>query len=81
MALRLEPFGALADHLVNRKLTFLKRPELVSVIRGLQRRYNVRTAVVEAGIPETQWPACESALRHLAATDMVRSRAGKGGSR
>ena len=72
MALRLEPFGALAYHLVNRKLTFLKRPELVSVIRGLQRHDNVRSALVEAGIPETQWPAYESALRHLAAADMVR---------
>ena len=30
--LRPEPFGALAYHFGNRKLTFLKRPELVSVV-------------------------------------------------
>ena len=35
MALRPEPFGALAYHFGNRKLTFLKRPELVAVVRAL----------------------------------------------
>ena len=32
VALRPEPFGALAYHFGNRKLTFLKRPELVRVV-------------------------------------------------
>ena len=35
VALRPEPFGALAYHFGNRKLSFLKRPELVAVVRGL----------------------------------------------
>ena len=35
VALRPEPFGALAYHFGNRKLIFLKRPELVTVVRGL----------------------------------------------
>ncbi|HEY9562375.1 MAG TPA: mycofactocin biosynthesis chaperone MftB, partial [Nocardioides sp.] len=30
VALRPEPFGAMAYHFGNRKLTFLKRPELVA---------------------------------------------------
>ena len=34
VALRPEPFGALAYHFGNRKLTFLKRPELVAVVRA-----------------------------------------------
>ena len=35
VALRPEPFGALAYHFGNRRLTFLKRPELVQVISSL----------------------------------------------
>jgi mycofactocin biosynthesis protein MftB len=81
VALRPEPFGALAYHFGNRKLTFLKRPELVTVVRGLERHDDARSALVEAGVPEGQWPAYEAALRNLAATDMIRPRAGKGGSR
>ncbi|MEN8672983.1 mycofactocin biosynthesis chaperone MftB, partial [Nocardioides sp.] len=34
VALRPEPFGALAYHFGNRRLTFLKRPELVAVVRA-----------------------------------------------
>jgi putative mycofactocin binding protein MftB len=45
VALRPEPFGALAYHFGNRKLTFLKRPELVSVVRGLERHDDVRSAL------------------------------------
>ena len=63
VALRPEPFGALVYHFGNRKLIFLKRPELVSVVRGLERHDDVRSALVEAGVPETQWPAYESVLR------------------
>ena len=77
VALRPEPFGALAYHFGNRKLTFLKRPELVSVVRGLELHDNVRSALVEAGVPERQWPAYEAALRNLAAADIIRPVAGK----
>ena len=56
VALRPEPFGALVYHFGNRKLIFLKRPELVSVVRGLERHDDVRSALVEAGVPETQSP-------------------------
>jgi putative mycofactocin binding protein MftB len=37
VALRPEPFGALAYHFGNRRLTFLKRPELVAVVRDLDQ--------------------------------------------
>ena len=37
VSLRPEPFGALAYHFGNRKLTFLKRPELVGVVRAVGR--------------------------------------------
>ena len=35
VALRPEPFGALAYHFGTRRLTFLKQPGLVEVVRGL----------------------------------------------
>ena len=75
VALRPEPFGALAYHFGNRKLTFLKRPELVAAVRGLAEQPDVRSALVAAGIPTGQHAAYAEALRGLAATDMIRPRA------
>ncbi|WP_435769063.1 mycofactocin biosynthesis chaperone MftB [Nocardioides sp. SYSU DS0651] len=74
VALRPEPFGALAYHFGNRKLTFLKRPELVDVVRGLEAAPDVRTALETAGIPASQHAAFAAALRGLAATDTIRPR-------
>jgi putative mycofactocin binding protein MftB len=71
VALRPEPFGALAYHFGNRKLIFLKRPELVAVVRGLASAADVRSALVAAGVPEAGWPAYLSALDGLAASDMI----------
>lgn len=72
--LRPEPFGALAYHFGNRKLTFLKRPELVALVRALGEHADVRSTLVAAGIPEQQWDTYESALLSLAETDMIRPR-------
>jgi len=74
VALRPEPFGALAYHFGNRKLTFLKRPELVTVVRTLADHVDVRSTLTDAGIPTDQHPAYVEALRGLAATDMIRPR-------
>jgi mycofactocin biosynthesis protein MftB len=74
VALRPEPFGALAYHFGNRKLSFLKRPELVAVVRSLETSRNVRSALEAAGVPDGDWAAYEAALRRLAATDMIRPR-------
>ena len=72
--LRPEPFGALAYHFGNRKLTFLKRADLVAVVKQLDEQPDVRSALVAAGVPESQWPAFDAALRSLAGTDMIRPR-------
>ena len=74
VALRPEPFGALAYHFGNRKLSFLKRPELVAVVQGLDAAPDVRAALVAAGVPESQHAAYAQALAGLAATDMIRPR-------
>ena len=75
VALRPEPFGALAYHFGNRKLVFLKAPALVTVVRGLEEAADVRSALVAAGVPETGWAAYLAALEGLADSDMVCRRA------
>ena len=74
VALRPEPFGALAYHFGTRKLTFLKRPELVAVVRGLAEHPDVRSALEAAHVPQAEWPAYVGALEGLVATDMIRPR-------
>jgi putative mycofactocin binding protein MftB len=74
VALRPEPFGALAYHFGNRKLTFLKRPELVAVVRALGSQPDVRASLEGAGVPAGQHPAYLTALDGLAAVDMIRPR-------
>jgi putative mycofactocin binding protein MftB len=72
VALRPEPFGALAYHFGNRKLVFLKRPDLVAVVRALGEGLLVRDALVSAGVAETNWPAYLAALGGLAESRMIR---------
>lgn len=71
VSLRPEPFGALAYHFGNRRLTFLKRPEMVSVVRSLDGRRTGREALREAGIPEEQWIAYARVLKMLVDGDMI----------
>ncbi len=75
VALRPEPFGAMAYHFGNRKLTFLKRMQLVDVVRSLAEQPDVRSTLRVADVPEAQWPGYVAALQGLAATDMIRPRA------
>ena len=62
MALRPEPFGALAYHYGNRKLTFLKHPDIVRVVRTLGDHPTLRDALTTAGIAEERWPTFERAV-------------------
>ncbi|KQX74028.1 MULTISPECIES: mycofactocin biosynthesis chaperone MftB [Aeromicrobium] len=80
VALRPEPFGAMAYHFGNRKLTFLKRMQLVDVVRGLAECPDVRSTLQAADVPESQWPGYVAALHGLAATDMIRPRPAPAGA-
>ena len=80
VALRPEPFGALAYHFGNRKLTFLKTPVLVTVVRALGEQPDARSALTAAGVPGAQHTAYEGALRGLAAADVIRPRTRAGAS-
>ncbi|MGP4015066.1 mycofactocin biosynthesis chaperone MftB [Saccharopolyspora sp. 5N708] len=72
VALRPEPFGALAYHFGNRKLSFLKVPELVDLVRGLGEHTSVEEALLD--VPEDRRAQFRRALASLAATDMIRPR-------
>lgn len=74
VALRPEPFGAMAYHFGNRKLTFLKRMSLVEVVRGLNNQPDIRSALEAARVPNSHWDGYVAALHGLAATDMIRPR-------
>ena len=69
VALRPEPFGALVYHFGNRRLCFLKVPELVDVVRGIGAHSSARDAV--SGLPEKRRNAFLRALASLAAADVI----------
>jgi putative mycofactocin binding protein MftB len=71
VALRPEPFGALAYHYGSRRLTFLRSPLLVDVVRDLGRHPSL-AAAVDAGVPEARRPAFLRALASLAASNFIR---------
>lgn len=76
VALRPEPFGALAYHFGNRRLTFLKRPELVSVVQGLDGSRALADVLAGCGVPESQWPVYAESVERLVESDMVVRAAG-----
>lgn len=71
VSLRPEPFGALAYHFGNRKLSFLKAPDLVTFVRGLGDHANLRAALDAAALSDARRASYLSALESLAATDMI----------
>lgn len=71
VALRPEPGGALAYHFGNRKLTFLKRPELVRVLQGLDGAQTLADVLVACEIPQQDWPVFEQAAERLIDSGML----------
>ena len=65
VSLRPEPFGALVYDFTTRKLSFLKTPELVEVVKGLEHHPDARGAVEAAGVPAAQHEAYLRALAGL----------------
>ncbi|MFJ3309341.1 mycofactocin biosynthesis chaperone MftB [Streptomyces sp. NPDC086549] len=77
VALRPEPFGALAYHFGTRRLCFLKTPELVAVVRSLADHPDVHAALEAAGLPAGQRTAYLGALAGLAAGGLIEPRPGE----
>ena len=65
VALRPEPFGALAYHYGSRRLTFLRSPLLVEVVRSLPDHASVEAAL-DARVPEQRRPGFLRAIASLA---------------
>ena len=77
VALRPEPFGALAYNFENRRLSFLKDLRLVEVVEALDRHDNARDACAAAGVHDARLPSFELALKALETAGMIeRRRAG-----
>ena len=72
VALRPERFGALAYHFGNRKLSFLKHPDLVAVLEQTDGTRTVADTLRAAGVDEARWPSFLTALDTLERSEMVR---------
>jgi len=74
VALRPEPFGALAYHYGNRRLVFLRHVDMVRVVRELGTHESVEATFVACGIAESRWPSFVKALQSLETSEVVRER-------
>jgi mycofactocin biosynthesis protein MftB len=71
VALRPEPFGALAYHFGTRRLSFLKSRRLLAVVEGLAAAPSARAACAAAGVSEAEMPRYARALETLADSGMI----------
>ena len=72
--LRPEPFGALAYHFGNRRLSFLKSRQLVTVVRLLDSHDSASEALDAAGVPAEQRARYAAALAALAESEVIDAR-------
>ncbi|MBB2891535.1 mycofactocin biosynthesis chaperone MftB [Flexivirga oryzae] len=71
VALRPEPFGALAYDFTTRRLSFLKDPALVDVVRQLREHDGVTETLDAVGVPRSERPRFRAALQRLADQQMI----------
>ncbi len=74
VALRPEEFGALAYHYGNRRLIFLKHPDVVAVVKSLGDHDTLASALTAQGIDSDRWPGFLAALNQLESSEVVRAR-------
>jgi putative mycofactocin binding protein MftB len=74
VALRPEPFGALAYHYGNRRLVFLQHRDIVAVANALGHHPSLRDALRACGVDERRWPSFEKAFAALLDSEIVRER-------
>ena len=72
VALRPEPFGALAYHYRSRRLTFLRSTLLAELVRHLGDHTSVEDALA-AAVPEPRRPSYRKALASLAESRFIRA--------
>jgi putative mycofactocin binding protein MftB len=74
VALRREPFGALAYDFGTRRLSFLKAPGLVKVVELLDATSSAAAAVELVGVPEVERERHLASLAALARSGMITRR-------
>lgn len=74
VAVRPEPFGALAYHYGNRRLIFLKHPDVVAVVEALSSHPDLQSTLDACGVDQDRWPAFIQALTSLEHSEIVRER-------
>ena len=75
VAVRPEPFGALAYHYGNRRLIFLKHPDVVSVVNNLAAHDCLQSTLDACGVAPERCPSFVTALSSLESSEIVRERA------
>ena len=74
LALRPERFGALLYHYGNRRLTFLKSPQLAALVADLGNHESVTDALDAHEVSPAHRPAVLLALARLQASEVIRVR-------
>ena len=74
VALRPEPFGALAYHYGTRRLVFLKDRDVVAVARALDAHPSLSAALRACNVAESRWPSFAKAFASLNESEIVRER-------
>lgn len=74
VALRPEPFGALAYHYGNRRLVFLKDRDVVAVAKALDAHPSLSATLRACDIAESRWPSFAKAFASLNESEIVRER-------
>jgi mycofactocin biosynthesis protein MftB len=71
VSIRPERFGALLYHFGTRRLSFLKNPTLLTVVRSLETEHSGRSACAAAGVAAADMPVYTNALTTLAESTMI----------
>ena len=74
VALRPEPFGALAYHYGNRRLVFLKHHDMVELLRRLAEHPSLSATLEACDIDRRRWRSFETAVASLLGSEVVRER-------
>jgi putative mycofactocin binding protein MftB len=74
VSVRPEAFGALLYHFGTRRLSFLKSPVLLTVVRALDQAPSAREACAAAGVTAVEMPTYARALGTLAGSQMICAR-------
>ena len=71
VALRPEPFGALAYHYGNRRLVFLQHTDMVAVAGALAHHPSLADALEACGIDRRRWPSFTKAIESLMKSEII----------